>query len=159
VPARSPTTRRSKTSGRADGSTGIYVGHSTARSMEMPDSVAVESKPGRGRCVVATRVLRPGEVVFFERPLAATLDPRHLGRACNYCFGPWRGVQAFICTGCKRYMCCSLSCTIALQHDSQECALLKNLPEQIRPEIIEVNQLAPSVIELSFARVCARVML
>lgn len=42
-------------------------------------------KPEEGRCAVAARDLKPGDLIFDEEPIAIVLFKDHGQAACHYC--------------------------------------------------------------------------
>ena len=61
-----------------------------------PANYHVEERPGRGRCVIASRDLRPGAVVMRTVAVASVLQAERFGSRCNCCL---RAVKKVRCSG------------------------------------------------------------
>jgi hypothetical protein len=56
----------------------------------------------KGRCLVATKDLQPGNVVMVEAPFAFTLHTDHLEKRCCACFNMFEETQTpMACGNCK----------------------------------------------------------
>ncbi|KAJ4733798.1 Histone-lysine N-methyltransferase ASHR2 [Rhynchospora pubera] len=83
-------------------------------------------KPDRGRCLVATRLIKPGEVVLVDTPLL--LYPSSLASLplfCSRCFRCLPG-QPFPCPTCQVARFCSRRC-LSLSHPRLLCHALPSL--------------------------------
>lgn len=90
--------------------------------------VRVETRPGRGRCVVAARPITAGETVMVCAP-AATLALRP--GACCFCAGPpaVAGGKLLRCAACKVVAYCGKACQAAdwSRDHKAECRAWPNL--------------------------------
>lgn len=68
----------------------------------------VRYEPDRGRFIVATRDILPGEVLLIEKPYASILLADHYGDHCYHCFK--HTLAPYPCSGCCYAMYCSNQC-------------------------------------------------
>ena len=51
-------------------------------------SLEVRDHPVKGRCLIANRLIRAGEVVLDEDPLLIHVNPEHSQTTCANCLSP-----------------------------------------------------------------------
>ncbi|XP_015595631.1 SET and MYND domain-containing protein 4 [Cephus cinctus] len=102
----------------------------TSRNPEVPcaaDSVAVKYNEMYGRHVVATRDIKPGEVLAIEKPYTMVLAPENAFTHCANCLKiSWASIP---CNYCTNVMYCSTACkndAWKTYHDV-ECPILDSL--------------------------------
>lgn len=95
----------------------------------LSSAVTLEYKPDRGRFLVATRDIKPGEVVVHEKPYSSTLllDKHNLNTHCYYCLA--RCLAPLPCPTCKLVVFCSDTCRKSglLENHQVECSSLPTL--------------------------------
>ena len=85
----------------------------------------IETRPGRGRCLVAARDLHPGETVLVSAP-AAVLP--FLGLGCAFCSSRPAGGKLSRCGACKGVGYCGKACQAGDWKDHKvECKAWRNL--------------------------------
>lgn len=86
--------------------------------------IKVETRPGRGKVVVATKDMPPGQIALACS--LAAVYPMQPEIRCNFCFSPPQEQKLMHCTACKKARYCSAACQKAdwLNHKF-ECAHLK----------------------------------
>ena len=92
-----------------------------------PRGAAVERRPGRGRCLVATRALPAGTQVMVARAVTAVLHPSAWGRRCNCCLSKPASSEAKLlrCSGCRNHFYCSAACQkLEWPSHKRECSCL-----------------------------------
>ncbi|CAG0884288.1 unnamed protein product [Cyprideis torosa] len=96
-------------------------------------AVEMRISPLRGRHLVASTDIRPGEILFVERPYSRVILPDSMLDFCQRCinkvFGPPR---PFPCEGCSRVVYCSRECSSADVTDglhAWECPVLALLDD------------------------------
>eukprot|EP00741_Cyanophora_paradoxa_P014922 tig00020830_g14396.t1 len=92
----------------------------------------IDAKRGRG--LVATTDLQPGDLVFRSAPYAAVVNDNHLESFCHNCYGAiplheW-------CEGCNAAWYCSADCKEkhAGEHGKWECEALRSLYKQAKDD-------------------------
>ncbi|XP_064088305.1 SET and MYND domain-containing protein 4-like [Macrobrachium nipponense] len=90
-------------------------------------AVSVSHWPNKGRGLVATRDIKPGEVLGVERAFAVFLRQHLLGTNCSTCTHPC--VNPLPCPGCSKVVFCSRSCRVkGLSEDHWlECKILSSV--------------------------------
>ncbi|KAF0289974.1 SET and MYND domain-containing protein 4 [Amphibalanus amphitrite] len=91
------------------------------------EAVEVQTKEGRGRCLVAARDVAPGEVLMVEQPYCAVVLPEESEQHCHHCC---RWSPAPIgCLHCVEVRFCSRRCRAAAweQYHSVECPIYGHL--------------------------------
>lgn len=92
--------------------------------------VAIERRPGRGRCVVATCTLPAGTEVMSVAAVTAVLRPVHRGERCNCCLKRAEG-KLLRCSGCRLAFYCSPACQkMEWPSHKRECGCLSKAAEQ-----------------------------
>ena len=78
------------------------------------DWTTVETRPGRGRCAIASSAIPAGTVLsqFSGEPFAHTLLPSQFRRRCGCCLQTLSS-QAMRCSRCKQVRYCSQACQVA----------------------------------------------
>ncbi len=86
--------------------------------------MAVQRRPGRGRCVVATRALPAGSEVMAVAAVTAVLRPAHQGSRCNCCLKK-ADTKLLRCSGCRSTFYCSAACQkLEWPSHKRECGCL-----------------------------------
>jgi len=99
------------------------------------ETIHIEERAGRGRCVIAARALAPGTEIsaLSGAPYAVVQMPSHRERGCAACFCVAGSSKAALlrCTACKQTRYCSARCQQSdwAQH-RHECKLLRQLPKK-----------------------------
>ncbi|XP_066953497.1 SET and MYND domain-containing protein 4-like isoform X2 [Macrobrachium rosenbergii] len=90
-------------------------------------AVSVSHWPNKGRGLVATRDIKPGEVLGVERAFAVALRQDLLTSNCSTCTSPC--VNPLPCPGCTQVVFCSKSCRVkGLSEDHWlECKILSSV--------------------------------
>ena len=87
-------------------------------------AVSVKYNEKYGRYLVATRDIKPGEMIFVEKPYVASLNIKKSFMYCCHCLSVvWAGIP---CEGCCWYLFCSEKCKTEAQkqyHDI-ECSCI-----------------------------------
>ena len=93
-------------------------------------SMTVERRPGRGRCVVATRALPAGAEVMSVVAVTAVLRPSHQGRRCNCCLKK-ADTKLLRCSSCRSAFYCSPTCQkLEWPSHKRECGCLSAATER-----------------------------
>lgn len=89
--------------------------------------IRLETRAGRGRCVVAKRSIRRGERVMIAEPMACVVHDKYLDEVCHACFKRVKEGEIWRCKGgCGGVLYCSKACeTAARQGHEGECDVLK----------------------------------
>jgi len=92
---------------------------------------AVSSKPGVGRCLVATRDLDPGDLILKETPLVVG----NLHDTPPICLACWKIVDGlYLCDECGLPMC-DAKCSSDRNHRELECDFFRGKSEKKTPTI------------------------
>ncbi|XP_066953505.1 SET and MYND domain-containing protein 4-like isoform X2 [Macrobrachium rosenbergii] len=93
----------------------------------LSSSVKVSHWPNKGRGLVATRDIKPGEVLSVERAFAVVLGQELLATNCSTC--THKCVNPLPCPGCSQVVFCSRSCQVkGLSEDHWlECKILSSV--------------------------------
>jgi hypothetical protein len=88
--------------------------------------VEVKTLEGRGRGLIATRDLRPGELLIEEPAVAHVLADKYVGDTCHWCFEPLTSPEkAVSCRKCMSAVWCSTNCAMAARMGhAGECAAI-----------------------------------
>uniref|UniRef100_A0A7S3D0Q7 Uncharacterized protein n=1 Tax=Palpitomonas bilix TaxID=652834 RepID=A0A7S3D0Q7_9EUKA len=70
--------------------------------------IRLEERRGRGRCVIANKPFRAGEVVLRNSAFSYILQSKVAAERCHHCFQ--RKGKPMSCNGCKRARYCSRDC-------------------------------------------------
>ncbi|CAL4069858.1 unnamed protein product [Meganyctiphanes norvegica] len=98
----------------------------------LSSAVTLEYKPDRGRFLVATKDINPGEVVVYEKPFSSTLllnNKEILNTHCYYCLALC--LTPLPCPTCKLVVFCSDTCQKSglLENHHVECSSLPMLAD------------------------------
>ena len=75
-------------------------------------NVRVEERQGRGRCVIATKTISAGQLVFECKPYAATLQAH---AAIEYCHNCWKQNSSLQrCARCQYARYCNATCQVII---------------------------------------------
>ncbi|CAM9964393.1 unnamed protein product, partial [Phaeothamnion confervicola] len=69
----------------------------------------VEARDGRGRCVIAERAFKSGEIVFCNLPFAVALHESQWSHRCNACFQR-QSSELKRCSRCRAHFYCDKRC-------------------------------------------------
>ncbi|KAK7082422.1 hypothetical protein SK128_013921 [Halocaridina rubra] len=83
----------------------------------------------RGRCTIAKRDIRPGDVLIVDSPYCTVLNPDYLTTHCFHCYQ--RAPAAVPCNSCAKVCYCSEECRLASWNGlhASECRVLNHLLE------------------------------
>ncbi|XP_066949509.1 SET and MYND domain-containing protein 4-like [Macrobrachium rosenbergii] len=97
----------------------------------------------RGRCVIAKRDIRPGDILIVEEPFCTMMNPDFLASHCYHCYV--RSPVPIPCNSCAKVCYCSEECRAASWEGlhSKECKVLNHL---IDPGIGKIALLAYRVL-------------
>ena len=100
----------------------------------LPRGIAIETRAGKGRALIATQHFKAGEFILGCEPCAYVAHPQLNASRCAHCFG--RAKKLRRCSACKRCYYCSVECQKKdwVQGHQLECKFWKRaelLPESV----------------------------
>lgn len=103
------------------------------------DALAIEYNKEYGRQIVATRDMRPGEVIATEVPYSHLLTPSNVYTHCSYCLEvSWASIP---CDYCVHAMYCSEECKASdwKKYHDVECAVF---PAVLKMDFVKLDLLS-----------------
>ncbi|KAI9315078.1 hypothetical protein BX666DRAFT_353236 [Dichotomocladium elegans] len=99
-------------------------------TIDVPSVVIVNTTDTKGREFLASRAIKPNEIIFHVYPYATAIFEGHRKRVCAYCscIHPTRSFSMH-CKACDQVYFCSPVCfgTYMRYHDTQICSALRKL--------------------------------
>lgn len=94
-------------------------------------AIALKYSEDKGRHLIATQNIRPGDVLIVEQPFASVLLPAATSTHCYYCLN--RCLSPIPCLHCTEVMFCNETCRVSCwtQFHSIDCSLLPVISNKV----------------------------